>query len=122
MGLDQQFFIMNKEQELEKEIYMRKLNIIQGYFEREYGINNLETLEFDIKDIELLHKNSIKVLESKDVELGKELLPIQYGLFYGNYEYNDWYWKDVKEVFEVTKEILDFFKKECHVIQYWCWY
>ena len=101
---------------------MRKLNIIQGYFEKEYDIENLETINIDIKDIQFLQDNSVKTLENKDIEVAKELLPIQGGFFYGNYEYNDWYWKDVKKVYDVTKEMLDIFDKDIHFIQYWCWW
>lgn len=122
MGLDQKFLIVDKEWCLEKEINMRKLNIIQGYFEKEYDIENLETINIDIKDIQFLHDNSVKTLENKDIEVAKELLPIQGGFFYGNYEYNGWYWKYVKKVYDITKEILDIFDEDIHFIQYWCWY
>ncbi|NMA73800.1 MAG: hypothetical protein GX963_06475 [Bacteroidales bacterium] len=122
MGLDQKFLIVDKEWDLEIEINMRKLNIIQGYFEKEYDIENLETINIDIKDIQFLQDNSVKTLENKDIEVAKELLPIQGGFFYGNYEYNDWYWKDVKKVYDVTKEMLDIFDKNIHFIQYRCWW
>ena len=122
MGLDQKFLIVDKEWDLEIEINMRKLNIIQGYFEKEYDIENLETINIDIKDIQFLQDNSVKTLENKDIEVAKELLPIQGGFFYGNYEYNDWYWKDVKKVYDVTKEMLDIFDKDIHFIQYRCWW
>lgn len=123
MGLDQKFIIQSKKDiDLEKEIYMRKLNVVQGYFENKYNIENLEMIDVDIKDIELLYKNSLKVFNSKNVEIAKELLPIQGGFFYGNYEYNDWYWEDVKEVLEITKEIIDYYEKDNHIIKYWCWY
>ena len=123
MGLDHKFYITNEiTSKVDLEITMRKLNVIQGYFEEKYDIENLDTIDISINDIDSLHKNAKKILQNKDLELAKTLLPIQQGFFYGNYEYNEYYWEDVQEVFQITKDILNFYDENKHFIQYWCWY
>lgn len=59
--------------------------------------------------------------EEGDIELAKELLPTCSGFFYGNTDYNYWYFYDVHEVLEwvtgVRKNLAD-----DEVVLMYCWW
>lgn len=124
MGLDQRFTIKKEDNEIIYEQDLRKVNCIQGYFEEKYDIESLETISITKEDIEYLYEKSKYILENKEnLCFAKEHLPITKGFFYGNYEYNDYYFEDIEETYQVSKEILQLLHihKNC-IIEYWCWY
>lgn len=62
-----------------------------------------------------------KIYSKADQELAEDLLPTQSGFFYGNTEYNHYYWEDVKEVNEWVEAVLNDLKDEEIVLMY-CWW
>ncbi|WP_159649690.1 hypothetical protein [Erysipelothrix aquatica] len=122
MGLDHRISVKDRSGELLKEYWFRKVNCLQGYMEVKYKVENCvdEIMTFD--DICYLNDVAIKILESRSIELGKVLLPIQTGFFYGNYEYNEFYFDDIATVLGATSDILENFNEKDHHLVYWCWY
>lgn len=43
----------------------------------------------------------------EDPSVAKELLPTVQGFFFGSYEYDEWYYSDVKDTYDITKKILE---------------
>lgn len=123
MGLDQNFTI-KKNNEIIFSQDLRKVNCIQGYFEEKYEIDNLETISISKEDIQYLYEKSKYILENKeDFDFAKEHLPITKGFFYGNYDYNEYYFEDIEETYQVSQEILEIINKHKDIIiEYWCWY
>lgn len=123
MGLDQNFTI-KKNNEIIFSQDLRKVNCIQGYFEEKYEIDNLETISISKEDIQYLNEKSKYILENKEnLTFAKEHLPITKGLFFGNYDYNEYYFEDIEETFNVSKIMLEIIEKQKGItIEYWCWY
>lgn len=124
MGLDQRFTIKKENNEIIYEQDFRKVNCIQGYFEEKYNIDNLETIEIAQEDIQYLYNKSKYILENKeDLAYAKEHLPITRGFFFGNYDYNEWYFEDIEETYQVSKEMLEIIHNDKNtIVEYWCWY
>ena len=87
--------------------YFRKVNFLLPFFE--YG-ENCSRLEIDGYKIDELLVKCKQVLE--DNSLAETLLPTQGGFFFGNTEYNDWYFYYVKEVYDKFSEIAEDFNSD----------
>ena len=91
MGLDINFI------KTKKIGYFRKVNFLVAFFKnRGYYISNRISIPIDRKDAEELLTRCSMVLE--DHSRADELLPTIDGFFFGNTEYNEWYFRDVAEV------------------------
>lgn len=97
--------------------YFRKVNFLLPFFE--YG-ENCSRLEIDGYKIDELLVKCKQVLE--DHSLAEELLPTQGGFFFGNTEYNDWYFDDVKEVYDKFSEIAEDFNSDEDMLVMVCWW
>lgn len=77
--------------------YFRKVNFLVSFFQ-EYGLDVVDQKPFSItKDmVEDLLNRCNKVLENNN--LAEDLLPTMNGFFFGPTEYDEWYFKDVKNV------------------------
>lgn len=106
MGLDVTFYKAKRgETDNMKEVaYFRKVNFLVKYFQYE---KNLSLEKIFIPKVQLLLDYCTKVLEDKNEETSKKLLPTQGGFFFGSTEYDQWYYEDVKRVYETFKEILN---------------
>lgn len=102
MGLDIWFNKIKKE-ELG---YFRKVNFLVKYF-HELGMNVKDQVPFymEKEDIVNLLDRCNKVLE--DRTKAEELLPTMEGFFFGNTEYNEYYFEDVEAVKDfITNKLL----------------
>ena len=97
--------------------YFRKVNFLLPFFE--YG-ENCSRLEIDDYKIDELLVKCKQVLE--DHSLAETLLPTQSGFFFGNTEYNDWYFDDVKEVYCKFSEIAEDFNSDEDILAMVCWW
>lgn len=79
----------------------------------EYG-ENCSRLEIDGYKIDELLVKCKQVLE--DHSLAETLLPT------GNTEYNDWYFDDVKEVYDKFSEIAEDFNSDEDMLVMVCWW
>ena len=96
MGLDMYFYVENRSEEIrEKEefSYYRKFNALQGYFERNFQLENCGRILITKEIREDLLNIINEILE--DHNKAEELLPVQQGFFYGTYEYDDFYFQDI---------------------------
>ena len=97
--------------------YFRNVNFLLPFFE--YG-ENCSRLEIDDYKIDELLFKCKQVLE--DHSLAETLLPTQGGFFFGNSEYNDWYFEDVKEVYDKFSEIAEDFNSDEDMLAMVCWW
>ena len=97
--------------------YFRKVNFLLPFFE--YG-ENCSRLEIDGYKIDELLVKCKQVLE--DHSLAETLLPTQGGFFFGNTEYNDWYFYYVKEVYDKFSEIAEDFNSDEDMLAMVCWW
>ena len=95
--------------------YFRKVNFLLPFFE--YG-ENCSRLEIDDYKIDELLVKCKQVLE--DHSLAETLLPTQSGFFFGNTEYNDWYFYYVKEVYDKFSEIAEDFNSDEDMLSMVC--
>ncbi len=99
MGLDIYF---NKVKEIG---YFRKVNFLVAYFEnRGYKVDNCKEVTIDISDVTELLNRCNEVLKNNSKT--SELLPTQSGFFFGNTNYNEYYFEDVKCVKEYIENTL----------------
>lgn len=125
MGLDQRIKVYleneNKDNSNFKDYWFRKVNCLQGYMEDKYSIDNCQEKVISIHDIIRLKVITTTILHNKDnIGLAKQLLPTYQGFFFGSYNYDDWYYEDIREINQVTDEILQ--TKNIEKITYYCWY
>ena len=121
MGLDL-FFHKTKTKEIG---YFRKVNFLIPFFKSQLGreIPNLRKVTIDKEDAEELLRRCSAVLD--DHSKAEELLPTQEGFFFGNTDYDDYYFKDVERVRDYVKDTLlpEFDKLDSdESIQFEIWY
>lgn len=89
----------------ENVMYWRKANMIHYYFERclDCDIQNCIDYEIHVDKLKELQLIIDKVL--KEPSLASELLPTKQGFFWGSYEYDDYYFEDLKETQSFLKEL-----------------
>ena len=97
----------NTNDELQHVIYWRKANAIHNYFDSlADGLENLQCYDVSFEDIKELKSIIVKVLNNHS--LASELLPTQPGFFFGNYDYDCYYFEKLKhtldELEKITKE------------------
>lgn len=95
--------------------YFRKVNFLLPFFEY---VENCSRLEIDGYKIDELLVKCKQVLENHS--LAGTLLPTQSGFFFGNTEYNYWYFNDVKEVYEKFSEIAEDFNSDEDILAMVC--
>ena len=105
MGLDL-YIWKNKGKENKKVGYFRKVNFLVAFFSNIKGktIENLDPICITKEDVEELLNRCNEVL--KDNSKAKELLPTQEGFFFGDTDYNDYYFEDVKMVRDYLEDTL----------------
>lgn len=86
--------------------YWRKANAIHGYI-----VDNFAGGEDDCRDIYLNSDNLKELLKrcklvQENPDLAPDLLPTKQGFFFGNYEYNDYYFQDIKDTIEIIENAL----------------
>ena len=84
--------------------YWRKANHIHNWF-----VKNVQNGKDDCRDyyvseeaLKSLHELCKKVLANK--ELANELLPTSDGFFFGNTDYDEWYFEDVEDTVKRSEE------------------
>ena len=82
----------------------RKANAIHWWFVKnvQEGIDDCKSYyvpEEKIKELLVICKNIIN-----EPELANDLLPTQEGFFFGSQEYDEWYFKDLKETLVILEE------------------
>lgn len=103
--------------------YFRKVNFLLPYFGYE---ENCSEIVIDKCEVEELIEDCKRVLAAKDTDeaesVADELLPTEVGFFFGNTDYDEWYFKDVQEVMDKFTEILDTFDFDKNELIMDCWW
>lgn len=111
MGLDMYLHYKNKmgyDDEAELAIYWRKSNAVHGWFERHIsygGIENCELYDVTVDDLEQLRDDCKEVLY--DHSKAPEILPSQEGFFFGQTDYNRYYFEDLMDTIIDIEKLLD---------------
>jgi len=98
--------------------YWRKANAIHNWFVEELadGVDNCEPIYVGRKNLIELRDLVADVLKVKDMQeadpdealpTAEDLLPTQGGFFFGDTEYDDWYWMQVEYTHDRLTAILD---------------
>ena len=89
--------------------YWRKVNFIYHYFDS-MGLldHDSECAWADREELEDILSRCEKVLKEKDLTL----LPTQSGFFFGNTDYDEWYFYDVKDTKKKLKKVLKSLKDD----------
>ena len=100
--------------------YFRKVNFLMSFFGYE---GNCEFQEIPLGRVrDLVHACDI-VLRDKTSESSELNLPTQSGFFYGDTEYDEWYYENVLQVKEWAEDLLNNFGDEDKfVLLMWCWW
>ena len=103
--------------------YFRKVNFLLPYFNYE---ENCSEIVIDKYDVEELIEDCERVLAAKDTDeaesVADELLPTEEGFFFGNTDYDECYFNDVREVADKFTEILDTFDFDENELVMSCWW
>jgi len=89
-------------------ITWRKVNAVHNWFitKLNNGVNNCEEIYVSTGDLEILLSDINTVLTRND--LASNYLPTKDGFFFGNTEYNEQYFDDLKQTKEILENILKF--------------
>lgn len=121
--------------------YFRKVNFLMSFFGYDGNCEYKEIAKCELEDLrdacaEISKMEPIKVdvheyayggtAEVEDYSLADkercaELLPTQSGFFFGSTDYDQWYFNDVREVFEWVDGVLDHLADDEVVLMY-CWW
>jgi hypothetical protein len=90
-------------------IYWRKANQIHGWFVETCGDGVDECQRIPVSRDRLVELHSIcsQLIDTRSTELAQELLPPTPGFFFGAYEIDEYYWRDIEETHEQLTELLD---------------
>lgn len=99
--------------------YFRKVNFLMSFFNY---TGNCEYMEITESDIKRLIDSCETVLNARNEETSGEILPSQVGFFFGNYDYNDWYYQDVEQVLDDFTKILNETDFNEETILMFCWW
>ena len=86
--------------------YWRKANQIHGWFVKNVqdGEDNCKSHEVSRDDLEKLKSVCEQVLKNK--EEAPNLLPVRKGFFFGSYDYDEWYFKDIEHTIKIIDRAL----------------
>lgn len=103
--------------------YFRKVNFLLPYFNYE---ENCSEVVIDKCEVEELIGYCKRVINAKDTDIAEsianELLPTEAGFFFGNTDYDEWYFKVVREVMDKFTEILNDFDFDENELIMDCWW
>lgn len=87
--------------------YWRKANQIHSYFVRkiQHGKDDCGDYAVTGEQLQELVKLCRKVLSKKDENFSSEELPTQEGFFFGSYNYDEYYYADLKETIDQLKGV-----------------
>ncbi len=86
--------------------YWRKANQVHAWFVKHVqgGVDNCEEYYVTRDQLQLLLDTCKIIMLDKDS--AKDLLPVQEGFFFGNYEYNEYYFSDIQDTIDQLESIL----------------
>lgn len=100
--------------------YFRKVNFLMTFFSYTGNCEFKEIAKCQLEDLVERCKEVLKTKKGRR-ERAEDLLPTQSGFFFGNTEYTEYYYQDVKEVQEWAEGVLADLKDDEMVLMY-CWW
>lgn len=106
----------------EQVAYWRKANQIRGWFSRLLGEESDGVCKGKVskKNVENLLDTCKQVLENNS--LAEKLLLVTEGFFFGSYEYDDYYFEQIKETIEICERVLKEFDFDTNYLIYDEWW
>ena len=106
----------------EQVAYWRKANQIRGWFSELLGeeSNGVCKGKVSKENIESLLDTCKQVLE--DHSLAERLLPTTEGFFFGSYEYDEYYFEQIKETIKICERVLKEFDFDTNYLIYDEWW
>lgn len=99
--------------------YFRKVNCFLDWVDKNVGtVENCESLPIP-KDKLVLLKETLDKVSTENCD---EVLPTTSGFFFGNTEYNEYYWQDVEELKEWVDKTLNEFDFEKNKLVFLPWW
>lgn len=90
----------------ESVLYWRKCNQIHQWFDNLVGgVENCGNYPVTIDDLKQLRNDCQRVLDNH--ALAEEVLPVMSGFYFGSYEYDEWYFMDLKNTVDDLNKFLD---------------
>jgi hypothetical protein len=88
--------------------YWRKFNALHAFIVNNFaeGKDDCQIIYLYDDELQKIHDTLKKIHESKNDSLALELMPPSEGFFFGSYEIDEWYWKNVENAYKVFSEIL----------------
>ena len=84
--------------------YFRKFNALVSWVENNVGmVENCELVELNREHLLKLKAD----LDCLNKENCSEIMPTMEGFFFGSQEYDDFYWRDVDELRELTEQLIE---------------
>jgi len=96
-------------------VYWRKANAIHQWFIDNCadGVDDCNPVYVSPDQLEKLYKKVCEVLaHPEDPEVAKDILPTSSGFFFGETEYNEQYYEDLKYTRDALKKLLDTYEKK----------
>lgn len=84
--------------------YWRKANQIHAWFEQEHELENDEDVLVSREELARLRDDCRRVLD--DHGLAETVLPTRSGFFFGDTEYDDWYFRDLEDTIVILDRVL----------------
>ena len=86
--------------------YWRKFNALHAFIVNHFadGEDKCQKIFLYDEQLKKIHHTLKTILD--DTSLAGELMPPSEGFFFGSYEIDEWYWKDVENAYKVFSEIL----------------
>lgn len=101
--------------------YFLKANFIYAYFEHLID-SNTECCIVNRDEIESLFDACSLVLEKENnTQFASEVLPTRAGFFFGGTDYDEWYYKKVRDCYEQMKIILDKWDNRDAIVIWFSW-
>lgn len=132
MGLDMFLFKIKKgcnpkenEGKIGEIAYWRKANAVRRWFVDNCGYNensNCEYFEIDKNDIYALLRDAIDVYNKHDAEYSARILPTSMGFFFGDTEYDEWYYDNIGNTIRQLSEVLTTVDWEEEDVYYYEWW
>ena len=92
--------------------YWRKSNMIHKWFVENVqdGNDNCDEYPVNRETLKKLQELCVQVVKNKD--MAKTALPTQEGFFFGNTEYDEWYYHDIEDTINQIQDVLENYKEE----------
>lgn len=123
MGLDMYLYRRIEDDNIE-EIYWRKANAIHKYFTHDWekrGFEGDNCIEFPVTRSDLVELAERCKIVLEDEDEAPYLLPTTSGFFFGNIDYDEWYFHDIKFARDEVNRLLNDTTDEDE-LYYYAWY